>query len=111
MAMGKSGQQMRDWLEKHQLSEWAPDETVQRVLGLQHSLYSSAPCSGRTSPGALRDAGWTPVLPFPVGFRQISLMTEFLVPWETSMGAGRGKGSDSTKIQSLLNLNLFQLSL
>lgn len=51
------------------------------------------------------------MLPFPVGFRQISIMTEFLVPWEPSIGAVRGKGGDSTKIQSLLNSNLFQLSL
>lgn len=69
VAMGKSGQQMRHWLEKHQLSEWAPDEMVRRVLGLQHSLHSSAPCSGGTSPAALWDAGWTPMLPFPMGFR------------------------------------------
>lgn len=51
------------------------------------------------------------MLPFPKSFRQISLMTEFLVPWEPNIWAGRGKKGDSTKIQSLLDPNLFQLSL
>lgn len=52
------------------------------------------------------------MLPSPMGFRQISLMTdEFLVPWEPSIRAGRDKGGDSTRIQSLLDSNLFQLSL
>lgn len=51
------------------------------------------------------------MLPFPMGFRQINLMTEFLVPWEPNIEARRSKGSDSLKIQSLLGSNLFQLSL
>lgn len=51
------------------------------------------------------------MLPFCTGFRRISLMTEFLVPWEPSIRADMSKKGDSTKIQSLLDSNLFQLSL